>query len=242
MGFGDSDLVAKIQGFFGSPADHGTVSLILRTLFLYGLLISLFRYFLPKKFKLWFVAKPSVKIAENSAAEREISGNAVGREELRRVFSTFDKNGDGLICKQEMRESFEKLRLCVGEEELLHTIQTVDVNGDGYVDFEEFVTLYESMNCRGGGEEKKETKGADQEDADLAEAFGVFDENGDGLITVEELQAVLKSLGLKEGRAIGECKKMIQKVDKDGDGMVNYLEFKEMMSAGFGRSERNGFS
>jgi len=159
---------------------------------------------------------------------------AVGREELKRVFSTFDKNGDGLISKQEMKESFDKLRLCVSEKELVSTIRTVDVNGDGYVDFDEFVSLYESICGKRGGEE--DDAKAEHEDADLAEAFGVFDENGDGLITVEELQAVLKSLGLEEGRAIGDCKKMIQKVDKDGDGMVNYLEFNEMMSAGFGRN------
>lgn len=224
MGFGQSDFIAKTKGFFGSPADHGMVGLILRTLFLYGIFISLFMYVFRKKLNFWFDRKPS--------ADRRVSDNAVSREELRRVFSTFDKNGDGLISEREMRESFDKLRLCIGEEELLYTIRTVDVNGDGYVDFEEFVTLYEMMNGR-GAEDKKEAQ-ADK-DADLAEAFVVFDENGDGLITVEELQSVLKSLGLQEGRAIGDCRKMIEKVDKNGDGMVNYMEFKEMMTAGFGK-------
>jgi len=236
MGFGDSDLIAEIKGFFCFPADHGMVGLILRTLLLSGFITSLFRYVLPKKFKLWFSSKPSPseRIASrtaNNSAERDLD-NAIGREELRRVFSIFDKNGDGLISQQEMKESFDKLRLCIGEEELLDTIRTVDVNGDGYVDFEEFVTLYESMSRKRGEDEEAK---ADHEDADLAEAFGVFDENGDGLITVEELQSVLKSLGLKEGRTIGDCKRMIQKVDKNGDGMVNYMEFKEMMSAGFGK-------
>lgn len=225
--------MVEIRGFLGFPVDQSMVSLILRTLFLYGLFTSLFRYVFPKKVKPCFGTKPSEKsltMADNSA--QGVSDNAVGRDELRRVFSTFDKNGDGLISQQEMRESFDNLRLCVGEEELLYTIRTVDVNGDGYVDFEEFVTLYEMMNGR-GAEDKKEAQ-ADK-DADLAEAFGVFDENGDGLITVEELQSVLKSLGLQEGRAIGDCRKMIEKVDKNGDGMVNYMEFKEMMTAGFGK-------
>ena len=42
----------------------------------------------------------------------------------------------------------------------------------------------------------------------------MFDQNGDGFITVED------------------CKKMIMKVDVDGDGMVNYKEFKQMMKGG----------
>jgi calcium-binding protein CML len=223
----------EIRGFLGFPGEQSMVSLILRTLLLYGLFISLFRYVFPKKVQPCFDSKPSEK-ALTMANSAEKDSNAAAREELRRVFSTFDKNGDGLISQQEMRESFDRLRLCMSEEELLHTIGTVDVNGDGYVDFDEFVTLYRSINGKGAQEEAATADHIDEE-ADLAEAFGVFDENGDGLITVEELQSVLKSLGLKEGRTIGECKRMIQKVDKDGDGAVNYMEFKEMMSAGFGK-------
>ncbi|KAK4782245.1 hypothetical protein SAY86_016347 [Trapa natans] len=60
----------------------------------------------------------------------------------------------------------------------------------------------------------------------MREAFNVFDQNGDGFITVEELRSVLASLGLKQGRTIEDCKKMIKKVDVDGDGMVNFSTFK----------------
>jgi len=43
---------------------------------------------------------------------------------------------------------------------------------------------------------------------------------------------VLASLGLHQGRSLEECKKMIVKVDVDGDGMVNYKEFRQMMKGG----------
>lgn len=60
----------------------------------------------------------------------------------------------------------------------------------------------------------------------------MFDGNNDGLITKEELGLVLTSLGLKEGNYIEEdCKEMIKKVDVDGDGMVNFDEFKIMMKS-----------
>jgi len=43
---------------------------------------------------------------------------------------------------------------------------------------------------------------------------------------------VLASLGLHQGRSLEECRKMIVKVDIDGDGMVNFKEFRQMMKSG----------
>ncbi|KAF3574740.1 hypothetical protein F2Q69_00058264 [Brassica cretica] len=58
------------------------------------------------------------------------------------------------------------------------------------------------------------------------------DPNGDGFITVDELKAVLSSLGLKQGKTLDDCKKMIMQVDGDGDGRVNFKEFRQMMKGG----------
>nr|GEY38407.1 calmodulin-like protein 3 [Tanacetum cinerariifolium] len=96
----------------------------------------------------------------------------------------------------------------------------IDVNKDGFVDMEEFGELYQTI------------LGERDEEEDMREAFNVFDQNRDGFITVEELRSVLSSLGLRQGRSIEECRLMIKKVDEDGDGMVNYKEFKQMMKAG----------
>jgi Ca2+-binding EF-hand superfamily protein len=65
---------------------------------------------------------------------------------------------------------------------------------------------------------------------DLKEAFDVFDGNKDGLISAEELGTVLGSLGLRGRTAAAECRDMIRLVDSDGDGMVNFEEFKRMMT------------
>ncbi|KAG9128873.1 hypothetical protein Leryth_009651 [Lithospermum erythrorhizon] len=99
-------------------------------------------------------------------------------------------------------------------------IDKIDVNGDGCVDIDEFGELYQSIM-----DEK-------DEEEDMREAFKVFDRNGDGFITVEELKSVLASLGLKQGRTVEDCRKMILKVDVDGDGMVNFNEFRKMMKGG----------
>ncbi|GLJ25305.1 hypothetical protein SUGI_0484360 [Cryptomeria japonica] len=220
------------EGIVSFLEDSSMVSAFLRTVLLYGLLSSILRYLFPKKFKGFFGGKAMEVVAKSGEGLKEESSAAnlaVGRDELRRVFSTFDKNGDGLISQQEMTESLEKLGLKIGEEEVLSAIKKVDANGDGNVDFEEFVMFYADISKVGEGATNLE------EDPELADAFAVFDGNGDGLITAEELQSVMCSLGLKEGRTAGDCRNMIRQVDMDGDGMVNYAEFKEMMKSAFAK-------
>ncbi|KAK1353992.1 calmodulin-like protein 3 [Heracleum sosnowskyi] len=141
-------------------------------------------------------------------------------DELRRVFHMFDRNGDGKITKKELSDSLQNLGMFLSDKELIQMIDKIDANGDGFVDMEEFGALYQTIM-----DEK-------DEEEDMKEAFNVFDQNRDGYITVDELRSVLASLGLKQGRTEEDCKSMIQKVDVDGDGKVNYLEFKQMMKGG----------
>lgn len=129
----------------------------------------------------------------------------------------FDQNGDGRITKKELNDSLEKMGIFIPDMELIQMIEKIDVNADGCVDIDEFDSFYQTiMNEK-------------DEDEDMGDAFNVFDQNGDGFITVDELKSVLASLGLKQGRTAEDCKKMIMEVDVDGDGAVNFAEFKQMM-------------
>ncbi|KAL7134659.1 hypothetical protein ABFS83_11G041700 [Erythranthe nasuta] len=148
--------------------------------------------------------------------------------DLRGVFATFDKNNDGYITKHELRDSLEKIGIEAGESDVADMVQRVDSNGDGLIDFDEFCVLFESFK-------EDEGKMKVHEDGDLREAFDVFDENRDGLISVEELGLVLSSMGFNQGNRIDDCKEMIRRVDVDGDGMVDFDEFRNMMKSGFAR-------
>ncbi|KAJ0113638.1 hypothetical protein Patl1_03127 [Pistacia atlantica] len=126
----------------------------------------------------------------------------------------------GKITKKELSDSLQNLGIFIPDGDLVQMIDKIDTNGDGFVDIDEFGALYQTiMNEK-------------DEEEDMKEAFNVFDQNGDGYITVDELRSVLASLGLKQGRTLEDCKRMIKKVDVDGDGMVDYAEFKQMMKGG----------
>uniref|UniRef100_A0A0D3DYT7 EF-hand domain-containing protein n=1 Tax=Brassica oleracea var. oleracea TaxID=109376 RepID=A0A0D3DYT7_BRAOL len=117
--------------------------------------------------------------------------------ELKRVFQMFDKNGDGSITNKELSETLRSLGIHISDKELTYV--------------EEFGELYKSIMIQDEDEIG---------DEDMKEAFNVFDQNGDGFITVDELKTVLSSLGLKQGKTLEECRKMIMQVEVDGDGRL----------------------
>jgi calmodulin len=63
---------------------------------------------------------------------------------------------------------------------------------------------------------------------DLKAAFTMFDKNGDQKISGSELKEVMHYLGLKTSE--DEVKAMIQVVDKNRNGYVDYDEFIQMMT------------
>ncbi|CAM6116623.1 unnamed protein product [Calypogeia fissa] len=159
------------------------------------------------------------------------------RSEMKRVFDVFDKNKDGLISAEELQLYMKKLGLDSSEQTVKGIVGSVDRNSDDLVDFEEFYSLYSSLSderekrfCLNNSSAASEDLDDDEEEEDtLLKAFFVFDENRDGMITAAELQHVLLKLGIAEGRSSYGCKKMIEKVDADGNGCVDFFEFKDMM-------------
>ena len=80
--------------------------------------------------------------------------------------------------------------------------------GNGTIDFGEFVQMM-----------SRKVQDADTE-AELREAFSVFDKDGDGFIGARELLDVMSQLG--ENLTLEEVHAMIREADQDGDGRINY--------------------
>ena len=68
----------------------------------------------------------------------------------------------------------------------------------------------------------------DEQVAEFREAFGLFDKDNDGSITSKELGTVMKSLGQNPTDA--ELQDMINEVDSDGNGTIDFNEFLTMMA------------
>lgn len=160
---------------------------------------------------------PTISTSEPPNAKSSDSRIRI-EEELEQVFNKFDVNGDGKICASELGSIMGSLGHQPTEDELQNMIKEVDGDGDGFINLREFIEL--------------NTKDIDSTEVleNLRNAFSVFDIDKNGLITAEELMNVLKKLG--DTCTITESQKMIAGADRDGDGMINFDEFKDMMMMG----------
>lgn len=133
------------------------------------------------------------------------------------AFDMFDKNQDGTISTKELHAAMRRAGQNPTEAEVQDMINEVDVDGSGYLEFPEFCMMMH-----------KKLNDSDQEN-ELKEVFRVFGKDETGCITAEELKFVLTHLPGKV--TYKEIDEMIKTVDENGDGKINYQEFRVMIGA-----------
>lgn len=141
-------------------------------------------------------------------------------KELKDMFKALDKDGDGTISIQEMREGMEKGNLKIPED-LKLLMEQVDSDGSGEIDYTEFLAA------------TIDQRHYMQEDVCWS-AFRAFDLDGDGKITKEELAQVMNggeagSVEEALGKSMKEIEQLIAENDTDGDGELDFDEFMSLM-------------
>lgn len=149
-----------------------------------------------------------------TAIARNLAASQI--KDLTEIFKALDDNNDGTLTYPEMVKAMEAKKIAVPED-LMALMKEIDSDGSGSIDYTEFVaaTLDKRMYI---GEQN------------LWQAFRVFDLDGDGKITQEELKSVLSADGVGNHLDNAKIKEMIAEADKNGDGQIDFEEFKAHMT------------
>lgn len=133
--------------------------------------------------------------------------------DLQKAFKALDKNSDGKLSRDELIEGYRKLYGELAESEVDKILARVDANGSGEIDYSEWIVA--TIN-----KEKLLSK------EKLKAAFTLFDVDGSGAISSEEVKEILC-----KGQKIDEkvWKEIIDEVDIDGNGEIDFGEFSTMM-------------
>ncbi|XP_030461128.1 calcium-binding protein CML24-like [Syzygium oleosum] len=171
---------------------------------------------------MWKRSSSSSSTSTSTSSQPKATGCLGSMDQVRQVFDQYDKNGDGKISCDELREVLSALGPSpTTREEASAAMSEIDKDGDGFIDLDEFSELILGGGGGGGG-------GGGCGVKELRDAFDLYDLDGNGVISAGELHAVMKKLGQK--CTLRDCRKMISSVDRDGDGNVNFEEFKKMMT------------
>ena len=152
------------------------------------------------------------------------SMSSLNANDLHRIFTKLDKNGDGLISIEELKWLLEK----IGFNTTLDELQPL-VGRSTSLDSIDFYFFYDIIVKKNDSISRSKENEISNPDGELAEAFKVFDLNGDGFISSEELQSALLRLGLWDEQYGRDCKSMIDVYDVNSDGKLDFEEFKNMM-------------
>nr|XP_029734671.1 troponin C-like isoform X1 [Aedes albopictus]XP_029734674.1 troponin C-like isoform X1 [Aedes albopictus] len=142
-------------------------------------------------------------------------------ELLRNAFNAFDQEKKGCIGTQMVGTILSMLGHQLDDKLLKEIIDEVDADGSGELEFEEFVTLAARFLVEEDAEAMQQ---------ELKEAFRLYDKEGNGYITTQVLREILKELD--DNLTNDDLDMMIEEIDSDGSGTVDFDEFMEVMTGG----------
>ena len=134
--------------------------------------------------------------------------------QLRDVFRTLDRNGDGRLSKDELILAYRHQNTEEQTVEIVENVmKKVDVDKNGYIDYSEFIAAsinFQTLISR----------------ANLEQAFRVFDKDGSGKISVTELKEIM---GGEQQMSDSVWEQIVKEVDQNSDGEIDLKEFISMM-------------
>lgn len=135
------------------------------------------------------------------------------------AFSAFDKDSSGKIDANELRIVLEMMGQKTTEEEIFRMIAEADAENTGEISYAQFRHVI--------AEQKKNQSASNEEDTlDAFVAMG-GQEDGEGSIDAQKLIDIIKN----EFEMTIDIEKLINDIDEDGSGEIEYDEFRNLLSS-----------
>eukprot|EP00440_Ansanella_granifera_P058574 gb/GFBE01063484.1/.p1 GENE.gb/GFBE01063484.1/~~gb/GFBE01063484.1/.p1 ORF type:complete len:530 (+),score=152.65 gb/GFBE01063484.1/:1-1590(+) len=181
-----------------------------------------------------FIKEDSDEAREAFAAiAKETSDIMVGR--VREVFKRFDTDGGGFLDRDELSRVFRTFDSDFTLKDIDALCKELDRGGDGKVSRREFMAWIK----RGSDWAKMVTRAilsqtGEAQEARIKKAFEKYDATGDGSLDIEELRRTLQVLGSFSN---DEVTKVCADLDKSKDGEISFQEFANWIKDGSGTKE-----
>lgn len=150
--------------------------------------------------------KEAMKVIASAMPSDEIAG-------LANMFKAIDADGSGTITADELREALKQKGSLLKPDELQGLLAMIDMDKNGTIDYAEFIAATMSQHQM-------------NKEENLMAAFRHFDTDGSGTISRQELKEALQSTSVSVDKEIDQ---ILDEVDKDGNGEIDYEEFCTMM-------------
>uniref|UniRef100_A0A8D8PWU9 Troponin C n=1 Tax=Cacopsylla melanoneura TaxID=428564 RepID=A0A8D8PWU9_9HEMI len=136
---------------------------------------------------------------------------------LKKAFTMFDSGKRGSIEKEKVRTILNTLGHFIDDVELETVIDEINSEHEDNLSFEEFLEVAGHF-----------LRDDDVLEKELKEAFRLYDKEGHGYIPTSSLREILAALD--EQLTPDQLDEMIEEIDTDASGTVDFDEFMEMMT------------
>lgn len=160
------------------------------------------------------------------------------------VWKRYDVDGNGHLDVDEVRDMLEEMGMKLDDEELKEFFESVDHDSNGVVTLEEFQAAFFSSTLGGQSVMAHIRRGASAMAANtggdnlpiVLNAWKKYDADGSGALEAKEISLILSDLGMTQTEE--EVEWLVQKLDRNGNGKIDFDEFAALFSEDDGANKK----